>query len=197
MLILQQTIQQYYPYLIKLGLLLCLLVWLNQLSSFRLSLLGIYPRKLWSILGIVCSPFLHANFGHLFSNLIPLWVLSLLLLTFGPEFYVKLSSCLILMTGSFIWLFGRPGLHIGASGLVTAYWGFLVSQALLGQFELYHLLIGFICIYYFIGIFFGIFPRQDIVSWEGHLFGLISGILAYLFPAIINFSDFVLHQFHV
>lgn len=188
MLVLQQTIQLYYPYLIKLSILLWVVLMMNQLSGFRLSILGIYPRKLWSILGIGLSPLLHASFSHLLSNLIPLLVLSLLILAFGPEFYWQLTFSLTLLSGSLTWLCGRPGLHIGASGLVTAYWGYLVSQALLGHFALYHLIIGFICIYYFIGIFFGIFPRQAQVSWEGHLFGLVSGILVYLFPILLNLS---------
>jgi membrane associated rhomboid family serine protease len=192
-LVLQTTIENFYPYLIKLSIILWMILLLNEWSSYRLSILGIYPRKFWSLLGIICSPFLHASFSHLFYNLIPLLALSLLLLAFGPEFYWNITWILILSSGGLTWLFARPGIHIGASGLITAYWGFLVTQAIMGTFQLYHFMIGFICIYYFFGIFFGIFPRNAQVSWEGHLFGLIAGILTYLIGYQFSyFSHFIL-----
>ena len=109
-------------------------------------------------------------------------------MVFGFDFYLNISVILIVLSGTLIWCFARPGVHIGASALITAYWGFLVTEAFLGGSDNINNFIGFICLYYFTGIFFGIFPREEQVSWEGHLLGLISGvgiyIAAYYIPAI-------------
>ena len=109
-----------------------------------------------------------------------------MLMLFGFDFYWQMTWILIVVSGALIWLFGRPGIHIGASALITAYWGFLVIDAFFHTNSLLNLAIGFICVYYFFGIFLGVFPTEDRVSWEGHLMGLISGIgvymLTYYFP---------------
>lgn len=178
--LIQSTIQQSLPYLLQLSLLLLFVFLMNLLTMGRLGILGIIPRKIYGIQGIVFAPFIHATFNHLFFNLIPLIILSDMLMLYGFEFYWQITWVLIITSGVLIWLFARPGIHVGASSLITAYWGFLVTNAFYSPSNIINIAIGFICIYYFIGIFIGIFPSQDRVSWEGHLFGLISGIIVYL-----------------
>lgn len=140
-----------------------------------LLLLGIYPRKLWGLPGIFFAPFLHANFNHLFFNSIPLIVLSNFILMNGLHFFLVVSLDITVMSGFLIWCFAKPGIHLGASGVITGYWSFLVYN-IYQQGTLTAILLGAICIYYFAGIFLGIFPREKGVSWEGHLFGLLAGI---------------------
>lgn len=138
-------------------------------------LLGIIPRTLWGLPGILFAPLLHADFNHIFFNSIPLIVLSAFILIGGLDYYLKVTLLITLISGSAIWLFAKRGLHIGASALITGYWGFLVSN-------IYHhttpitIILGILSAYYFAGIFFGIFPREKGVSWQGHLFGLLAGI---------------------
>ena len=175
---LQQSINNSIRFFIGLAALLIVLLILNLRSHYRLSILGITPRHLLGFIGIPCAPFLHASFNHLFFNFIPFLVLSLMLIPYGFAFYWQLVWLLILISGLGIWLFGRKAIHIGASGLVTALWGFLVMDMFYNP-GILSALNGVICIYYFFGIFLGIFPSEDRVSWEGHLIGLISGAGLY------------------
>lgn len=175
---LQQSIHDSIGFFIKLAALLLIILFLNFKSHYRLSIFGIIPRHLFGLIGIPLAPFLHANFNHLFFNFFPFYVLSLMLIPNGFAFYWQLLWLLIVISGIGIWLFGRKGIHIGASALVTALWGFLVMDMFYNP-TILSVLNGVICIYYFFGIFLGIFPNEDKVSWEGHLIGLISGAGLY------------------
>ncbi|KTC75185.1 AraC family transcriptional regulator [Legionella birminghamensis] len=148
----------------------------NILLGKRLFYLGIFPRKIIGLPGIVCAPFLHANFNHLFFNSIPLVVLSSFLLINGLDYFLIVSMAITLISGFLIWCFAKPGLHIGASAVITGYWSLLVSN-IAEQGGLTAIILGVISLYYFAGIFLGVFPGKKGVSWEGHLFGLIAGIL--------------------
>jgi membrane associated rhomboid family serine protease len=79
------------------------------------------------------------------------------------------------LSGIAIWCFAKPGLHIGASALITGYWGFLISN-IYQNGTLTTIILGLLSLYYFAGIFLGIFPREKGVSWQGHLFGLLAGL---------------------
>lgn len=137
--------------------------------------LGIWPRHLWSLPGIFFAPFLHLNFNHLFFNSIPLVILSDFILIDGLHHYLIVSSYIITISGFLIWCLGKPGIHLGASAVITGYWGFLVTN-IYKQGSMMAIFLGIICFYYFAGIFMGIFPREKGVSWEGHLFGLLAGV---------------------
>jgi membrane associated rhomboid family serine protease len=153
---------------------------LNKLLGGALLIFGLVPRKVYGLPGIICSPFLHAHFDHLFFNTIPLLVLSAFLLVHGLPYFIAITLIITLISGTLLWCFGKPGLHIGASGVITGYWGLLVA-------DVYQtggataILLGMVSFYYFAAIFFGIFPNKKGVSWEGHLFGLIAGVLTAFF----------------
>lgn len=166
--------------------LILLVLWaafiLNKLLNNRLLLLGIMPRHLAGIPGIFLAPLLHVHFNHLFFNCIPLLVLSNFILIHGLEYYLSVTLLITVISGSLIWCFAKPGLHVGASALITGYWGLLVSD-IYQQGTLTAIILGIISLYYFAGIFLGIFPGKKGVSWEGHLFGLIAGlVVSYLLP---------------
>lgn len=179
LLLLKATIIHSMPIYFAIIVILFSALILNIMTQYRLSFLGIIPRHWQGLPGVVFAPFLHANFNHLFFNLMPLLVLTTFILAYGVDFYWNLTWILIIYSGLITWLFARPGIHIGASGLITAYWGFLVIEAYINH-NVFNVAAGFVCVYYFMGIFVGIFPSQDRVSWEGHLFGLIAGITTYL-----------------
>ncbi len=148
---------------------------LTSLDKNLLYVLGITPRKLRGLPGILFAPLVHLNFNHIFFNSIPLVVLSNFILINGIYYYLVVTLLITLISGICIWCFAKRATHVGASGVITGYWGFLVVNIYQsGSLTTY--ILGLLSIYYFAGIFFGIFPQKKGVSWEAHLFGLLAGI---------------------
>ena len=148
---------------------------ISNLTGQRLLILGIFPRHLYGIPGIFFAPLLHANFNHIFFNSIPLVVLSNFLLIHGLNYFLEVTFYITVLSGFLIWCFGKPGIHIGASAVITGYWALLVSN-MYQQGTLTAIILGLISLYYFAGIFLGVFPGKKGVSWEGHLFGFLAGL---------------------
>lgn len=177
-----ETISTYFYLLMGLMIGLWVLQVINWLTGYRLNRLGIVPRNLPGLIGIVFSPFLHGNFNHLFFNTIPLLVLACFILVGGEKLFFLVSITIILISGFAVWLFGRRAIHIGASSLIMGYWGYLLVSAYMHP-SLMTLVLAVVSVYYFGGLFFGLFPGEKNVSWEGHLFGCLSGIIAnFIFP---------------
>ena len=136
--------------------------------------LGLVPRSFSGLTGIIAMPFLHGSFGHLISNTLPLIILlGLMVLSRSRPW-----STMVLLTslsGVALWLFGRPALHIGASGLIYALMGFLIVAGLLERRLVPAAVALFVGLTYGASIIGGILPGQQGVSWEGHLFGLLAG----------------------
>lgn len=164
------------PYLIRIMLIMWGVFFVNALLHKRLLYLGIIPRRLLGLPGILFAPFLHADFNHLFFNSIPLMVLSNFILINGVAYFLYVTTLIILISGILTWCFAKSGIHVGASSVITGYWALLVSN-IYQQGTLTAIILGIVCIYYFAGIFLSIFPGKKGVSWEGHLFGLIAGFL--------------------
>ena len=157
---------------------MCLILWgfflLTSLDK-RLLSLGIVPRHLLGLPGIFFAPFLHANFNHLFFNTIPLLVLSDFLLIHGLPYFMIVTLAITVLSGLLIWCFAKPGLHVGASAVITGYWALLLMNSY-QQANVTSIMLGIVSVYYFLGIFYGVFPGKKGVSWEGHLFGLVAGL---------------------
>jgi membrane associated rhomboid family serine protease len=139
---------------------------------------GIRPRTLVGLWGIVFAPFLHANLAHLLANTIPFLVLGALVALRGLREFVVVTAVVMLVGGGGVWLFGRPfSDHIGASGLVFGYLGFLLAR---GFFErsLTAILLSLVTLFLYGGAIWGILPGSSRISWEGHLFGFLAGIVA-------------------
>ena len=140
---------------------------------------GILPRMLDGLDGILWSPFLHSGFPHLISNTIPFAILSGLVLIRGAKRWLSASAIIISLGGLLVWAFaiGSNENHIGASGWVFGLFGFLVLSAFFERKPL-SIGIGLITLFLYGGtILFGVIPR-DGISWEGHLFGFIAGVVA-------------------
>ena len=137
------------------------------------------PSYIWGVLqGILMSPLLHSGFGHIWSNTLALLILGGLVALRGVKTLIGVSLFVVLLGGILVWLFGRPAVHIGASGLVFGYFGYLVA---LGWFRRSIVTVGvaaLVLLVYGVSIFSGLLPLEGFVSWEGHLFGLIAGVLA-------------------
>ncbi len=143
---------------------------------------GVRPRSIEGLFGILFAPFLHGGFGHLMSNTIPLLVLGWFILSTRklPNF-VMISFITILVAGAGTWLIApRASVHIGASGLVFGYFGFLLAIAYFER-SLQAFALAVIVIFLYGGMIFGVFPRNDGISWQSHLFGFIGGGTAAYF----------------
>lgn len=149
---------------------------INAASGYRLNQFGILPRKKRGLFGILVSPFLHGSPSHLLFNSIPLFILSALIMVGGTTLFLGISILIILMTGIATWAWGRHAIHVGASGVIMGYWGFLLCNAYLHPSTL-TIILGILCLYYLGSLFFSLFPTEERVSWEGHVFGFLSGLL--------------------
>jgi membrane associated rhomboid family serine protease len=87
------------------------------------------------------------------------------------------SAIVVVVSGAGVWVFARPGIHVGASGLVFGYFGYLVARGWY-QRSLSSVAVAILVVFFYGGLIFGIVPSFGFVSWEGHLFGLMAGILA-------------------
>lgn len=164
--------------------LLIAVIWLVFALDYFLPLeqLGIVPRTLRGLIGIVAMPFLHGDFTHLLSNTVPLAVTMLLLAGSRANSGIIVIFITILC-GVGLWLFGREALHIGASGVV---FGLIAFHVFAGIFErrLQSVIIAMIVgLSYASTVLQGIMPFQRGVSWEGHLIGAVSGAIVALLTA--------------
>ncbi len=155
--------------------------WAESVFRLNFNYLGIYPRKLTGLRGIVFGPFIHSDFKHLFNNSIPLFVLTTALFYFYREIKWKVLFFGLLTTGFLTWLIGRPSLHIGASGVIYMLTSFLLFKGIFSkQYQLTAL--SFIVIFLYGGFIWYIFPTDPKISWEGHLSGFIVGLVfAFLY----------------
>ena len=150
--------------------------------DFDVRRFGIRPRVVDGLWGIPLHVFLHGGIGHAFGNTIGLTVLGGLVAFRGKAALIGLSVFVTLAGGSLLWLIGRPNTnHIGASGLVFGFFGYLVARGFF-QRDILSILTALVAIsVYGLSMLFGILPTGGFISWEGHLSGLLAGILyAYL-----------------
>lgn len=162
-------------YLVAVSGLLLLIEMINVLSGRWLNQFSIVPRDITSLPYIMTAPWLHISIGHFWSNFVTLVILSFLLLEFGLKRYVLVSLLLIVSTGVFVWTFGRTGQHLGASGVVYGYFGYLVLAGWLSK-RIWLALISVGVVFFYGGLIFGVLPTQPYISWESHLFGFVSGL---------------------
>jgi membrane associated rhomboid family serine protease len=157
------------------------LMWLVKITEvlfdLDLSNFGIYPLSLDGLPGILFSPFIHADFGHLFNNSLPLFFLGTALFFFYSEIAVKVSLWTYFLTGVLVWLAGRSAWHIGASGLIYGLASFLFFSGIIRKyFRLVAL--SLLIVFLYGSMVWGIFPNiYKEVSWESHMLGFISGII--------------------
>ncbi|MBD0313337.1 MAG: rhomboid family intramembrane serine protease [Microcoleus sp. T3-bin5] len=143
----------------------------------RLNAYGVRPRSIDGLEGILFMPFLHGSFAHLAANTLPFVTLGWLIMLREISDFFIVSAVTVLVSGLGVWLTGAPNsVHIGASGLIFGYFGFLLLR---GYFErsftsiLLSLIVGF----FYGSLIWGVLPSQPGVSWQGHFFGFVGGVL--------------------
>ena len=137
---------------------------------------GILPRSISGLIGIPLAPFIHGSIWHAISNTIPLAILGGLVLAGGKARFWSVTIGVIVISGILVWIFARGAHHVGASGLVFGYFGALLAAA---YFERSIMAVGIavITVALYGGLIWGILPTRSYISFEGHLFGLIAGVV--------------------
>lgn len=147
----------------------------------RLNALGIRPRQVTGLWGILFMPLLHGGLGHLLANTIPFVVLGWLVMLRRLTDFTTVTLITMVITGAGLWLLGASqAIYIGASSLVFGYFGFLLLR---GYFErsLFSILIAILVAIFYGGMLWGLFPQRPGISWEAHLLGFFGGVLAARF----------------
>ena len=145
--------------------------------------LGVCPRRLNGLVGIVTHIFIHSSWQHLVNNLLSFWILSVTLFYFYHNIALKVILYQWFLVGICIWIGGREAWHVGASGLIYALAFFLFISGFIRRY-IPLMAISFIVTFLYGSMVWHLFPWQptDTVSWEGHLFGAIIGVvLAFVY----------------
>lgn len=138
--------------------------------------LALVPREPVTLLGIATMPLVHASWSHLWANLPPFLVLSALVLIGSPRYYLITTALIVVLGGIGLWLFGRAGFHVGASGLIFGYFGFLLARGFYDR-KLAPVLLAVTTALLYGGMLWGVVPTTPGVSWDGHLAGLVAGVI--------------------
>lgn len=157
-----------------------LILWLIRIfesyTRIDLGIYGVEPKVVKGITGIIFSPLIHADFEHLFSNSI-----SLFLLTFGVFYFyrkpsLKVFTIIYFGSGLLVWIFGRQAYHIGASGLV---YGFASYLFFIGMFrrDKGAMALSLLMVFLYGSLVWGLFPIDQSISFESHISGAALGLL--------------------
>lgn len=169
------------PILVLVGVMWALEL-LDTAMGYPLDAYGIRPRTEDGLIGIGLAPFLHYGLGHLLANTVALLVLGALVLLTSPYFWI-LTVSVTLFGGLGVWLTGDPHtVVLGASGLVYGYAAYLVALGILRR-SLTNILVAVLVVVLYGGFVIGMFPGQAGISWQGHLFGAVVGVLVAFWHA--------------
>lgn len=150
----------------------------NTMLGGFLTQFGVIPRSVIGLRGLLFAPFLHGNLAHLISNTLPFLALGWMVMLRDARHFWPVTLLAALGAGLGAWLFGAPGsVHIGASGVVFGYLGFLLLAGLYTR-SLGSILLSLVTAVLWGGLVVGMNPNQPGVSWQAHVGGFIGGILA-------------------
>lgn len=141
---------------------------------------GVYPRAVKGLFGILTSPLIHGSFNHLFNNSIPILILGSCLFFFYKEIALKVTFWVYLMVGIWTWVYAREAYHIGASGLLYGLFSFLLVSGFIRR-NTQLIALSFAVIFLYGSLVWGIFPIDVKISFEGHMWGFVAGIILALY----------------
>ncbi|MBN4072943.1 rhomboid family intramembrane serine protease [Crocinitomix catalasitica] len=166
-----------------ISLMIIALMWAVFILDYNLDLdlykYGVHPMHADGLIGILASPFIHSteDFGHILNNTTPMLVLSWMLFYHYREIATKTLVLIYLAGGVGVWFLAGKGYHIGMSGVIYGLAGFLVLSGFLRK-NMRIAAISLVVVFLYGSMIWGIFPIKVQMSWEGHLMGLMAGVLA-------------------
>lgn len=148
------------------------------LSGGALLALGVIPRTTVGLRGILFAPFLHGSLAHIVANSIPFLVLGWLVMLRDARHFIPVTLAAMIGSGLMAWLLGAPGsVHVGASGVIFGYLGFLILSGWYVR-SAASILVSLLVTIVWGGILLGVMPGQAGISWQAHLGGFIGGVFA-------------------
>ncbi len=163
------------------------LIWavflLDRLFDLQLYHFGLLPQTQSGLAGLLMTPLLHASWQHLLSNTLPLLVAGTAILFLYPNSAVRVIPIIYLGSSLVVWVFGRPDVHIGASGLIYGLLAYVFIGGILRR-DMRSIGVSLLIWFLYGSLLAGIVPRAGPVSWELHLSGFILGVvLAVIYRA--------------
>ncbi len=165
---------------IKLPLYSVLFLWFIKVFEFLTGSsfvsFGVLPRDTDGLIGIITMPFIHGSFQHLFNNSVPLVLLGFVLLQSYRKVSLEVLTIIWSITGVCLWIAGRGNYHIGASGIVYGLAFFIFFSGVFRR-DVRSIAAALLVAFFYGSMVWGIFPGKPGISWEGHLFGAVSGLI--------------------
>jgi membrane associated rhomboid family serine protease len=130
--------------------------------------------------GVVFAPFLHFGWDHLLANSYAIIILGTFALAAGTKRFLVATWLIAMASGLAVWFLTPAGtLVLGASGVAFGWLGLLFMRGLVER-SWWHLAVALIA-----GLLYGaqlslMVPKDESISWQGHLFGFIGGAVAGL-----------------
>ena len=168
-----------------------MLIWVIHIVQFfgdiDLRTLGVYPKAVEGLPGILTSPLIHGSWEHLFYNSISFLILGVIIFWFYQRIALRSFLLIYILSGLGVWIFGQAGTyHIGASGLVYGMVSLVFWNGVFRR-NMKSVVLALIILVLYAGYFGGIVPGKEGVSWESHLLGGIAGIvLAWIYKKDIE-----------
>ena len=141
---------------------------------------GILPRNLEGLKGVLLAPLIHANLEHLTNNSVPLLLLGTALFYFYRSLAFRIIILSYLLSSLYTWISARYSYHIGASGVVYALFAFLLISGFIRK-HLQLIAISFLVAFFYGSLVWGILPWDHKISWEGHFWGFMVGIILAIY----------------
>jgi membrane associated rhomboid family serine protease len=167
---------------IQIVLALAALMWVveivDAIAGQRLDQYGIEPRDPDGLTGVIAAPFLHAGFGHLIANTVPFLVMGFVIALGGAARVVLVTLIVAVVSGFGTWLIGPANsIHIGASGVVFGYATYLIARGFFSR-RVLEIVVGLAVGAVWGGALLAGLEPQEGISWQGHLFGALGGLIA-------------------
>jgi membrane associated rhomboid family serine protease len=154
------------------------LIELVNVSVFHGSLQndGIHPRTLMGLPEIIWAPLIHVSWAHLIGNTVPVLVFGFLAMAAGIGPWIAVTSMIWIISGLGVWLIGPAGSTVGASGIAFGWLLFLLVRGIFNR-SFGQIVISLVLLFYWGSVLWGLVPGREDISWQGHLFGALAGIL--------------------
>ncbi|MEL6593979.1 MAG: rhomboid family intramembrane serine protease [Bacteroidota bacterium] len=165
---------------LSIGMIALAIIWLIEgffwLSGAERGVWGVLPRTQEGLIGLLTAPLVHGDLGHIASNSAPLVILLAALWYLYREVAVPVTVFSYFTPSLWVWAMARQNWHIGASGMIFALAFFLFFSGILRK-EIRTMALSMIVAFLYGGMIWGVLPGEEGISWEGHLFGALTGLI--------------------